>query len=240
MSDGPLLSVVIPVFNERDALPVTLARVAAAPFDKEIIVVDDGSTDGTRDYLDALQQGREKVAGLAPDRLAITFHAKNCGKGGALRTAFAAARGRFVIIQDADLEYDPSDYTHMLEPLTSGRADVVYGTRLAGGGAHRVLFFWHSLGNRLLTILSNMLTDLNLTDMETGYKAFRRELLDRLVIKSNRFGVEPELTARFSRMKCRIYEVPISYYGRTYAEGKKIGWRDAIAAFFHIIRFRFF
>jgi len=240
VSDGPLLSVVIPVFNERDALPVTLARVAAAPFDKEIIVVDDGSTDGTRDYLDALQQGREKVAGLAPDRLAITFHAKNCGKGGALRTAFAAARGRFVIIQDADLEYDPSDYTHMLEPLTSGRADVVYGTRLAGGGAHRVLFFWHSLGNRLLTILSNMLTDLNLTDMETGYKAFRRELLDRLVIKSNRFGVEPELTARFSRMKCRIYEVPISYYGRTYAEGKKIGWRDAIAAFFHIIRFRFF
>jgi glycosyltransferase involved in cell wall biosynthesis len=240
MSGEIMLSVVIPVFNERDALPVTLARVAAAPFDKEVVIVDDGSTDGTRDYLDALQQGKESVKGLSQDRLSITFQAANCGKGAALRTGFAQARGKFILIQDADLEYDPADYPQLLEPLVSGRADVVYGTRLAGGGAHRVLYFWHSLGNRLLTILSNMMTDLNLTDMETGYKAFRRDLLPRLVLKSNRFGVEPELTARFSRMKARMYEVPISYYGRTYSEGKKIGWKDGIAAFFHIIRFRFF
>jgi glycosyltransferase involved in cell wall biosynthesis len=238
--DSPLLSIVIPVFNERDSLPVTLARVAAAPYDKEVIVVDDGSTDGTADFLDGLQGGREKVQGLDPSRLSIIFHRKNCGKGAALRTGFGAAHGRFIIIQDADLEYDPSDYPRLLEPLVSGRADVVYGSRLAGGGAHRVLFFWHYAANRLLTLISNMLTNLNLTDMETGYKTFRRDILERMKVSSNRFGVEPELTAKFSRLRCRIYEVPIAYHGRTYEEGKKISWRDGIAALFHTIRFRFF
>jgi glycosyltransferase involved in cell wall biosynthesis len=158
----------------------------------------------------------------------------------ALRTGFAGLRGRFVIIQDADLEYDPSDYPLLLEPLLKERADVVFGTRFAGGGAHRVLLFWHSIGNRLVTLLSNICTDLNLTDMETGYKAFRREVLERIRIRSDRFGVEPELTAKCARLKCRIYEVPISYHGRTYEQGKKLTWRDAIAAFLHIIRFRFF
>jgi len=240
MSEGPLISIVIPVFNERDNLPVTLARVAEAPYDKEVVIVDDGSTDGTQEYLNALQAGREKVKGLEPARIRIVFQQRNSGKGAALRAGFRLAGGRFIVIQDADLEYDPSDFPHLLAPLVSGRADVVYGTRLAGGGVHRVLFFWHSIGNRLLTLFSNMMTNLNLTDMETGYKAFRTDLVPKLKLTSNRFGVEPELTARFAKLKCRIYEVPISYYGRTYEEGKKVSWRDGVAAFWHILKSRFF
>ena len=236
----PVLSVVIPVYNERDSLPVTLGRVAAAAGAKELVIVDDASTDGTRDYLKRLRDGAETVPGLEGVAVTILFHEKNQGKGAALSTAFAAARGEFIIIQDADLEYDPGDFPALLEPLTSGRADVVYGTRLTGGGAHRVLFFWHYLGNAALTLLSNMFTNLNLTDMETGYKAFRRALLDRFRLTSRRFGVEPELTAKFARLKCRIYEVPISYHGRTYEQGKKITWRDGLAALFHIVRYRFF
>jgi glycosyltransferase involved in cell wall biosynthesis len=236
----PLLSVVVPVFNERENLPIILERVAAAPYDKEVVVVDDRSTDGTREWLKDLEAGKTPVPGLDPSRTRILFHEANAGKGAALRTGFAGLRGRFVIIQDADLEYDPSDYPLLLEPLLKERADVVFGTRFAGGGAHRVLLFWHSIGNRLVTLLSNICTDLNLTDMETGYKAFRREVLERIRIRSDRFGVEPELTAKCARLKCRIYEVPISYHGRTYEQGKKLTWRDAIAAFLHIIRFRFF
>ena len=237
---GPELSVVIPVYNEREFLPVTLARVARAPFDKEVILVDDASTDGTRDWLKRLAAGRVRVPRLPRSRTTVVLHERNRGKGAALRTALARCRGRFIIVQDADLEYDPADWPAMLAPLRADRADVVYGTRLAGGGAHRVHLFWHYLGNRMLTLLSNMFTNLNLTDMETGAKAFRRDLLPRFTITSDRFGVEPELTAKFSRLGCRMYEVPISYYGRSYAQGKKITWRDGLAAFLHIVRFRFF
>jgi glycosyltransferase involved in cell wall biosynthesis len=236
---APLLSVVIPVFNERENLPVVLERVAAAPYDKEVVVVDDRSTDGTREWLKDLEAGKTSVPGLDPSRTRILFHEANAGKGAALRTGFAGLRGRLVIIQDADLEYDPSDYPLLLEPLLKERADVVFGTRFAGGGAHRVLLFWHSIGNRLVTLLSNIFTNLNLTDMETGYKAFRREVLERIRIRSDRFGVEPELTAKCARLKCRIYEVPISYHGRTYEQGKKLTWRDGLAALLHIVRYRF-
>jgi glycosyltransferase involved in cell wall biosynthesis len=236
----PELSVVIPVFNERRTLPEVLARVARAPFDAEILVVDDGSTDGGGTWLRNVAAGRIRIPGLTRSRLRAFFHNRNRGKGAALRTAFAHVRGRFVVIQDADLEYDPADWPALLGPLREGRADVVYGTRLAGGGAHRVLLFWHYVGNRMLTLFSNMLTNLNLTDMETGAKAFRGALAKRLRISSNRFGVEPELTAKFSRMGCRIYEVPVSYHGRTYAQGKKITWRDGLAALWHIVRFRLF
>jgi len=235
----PLLTVVIPVFNERENLPLVLERVAAAPYDKEVVVVDDRSTDGTREWLKELSAGKASVPGLEPSRTRILFHEANAGKGAALRTGFAGIRGRFVIIQDADLEYDPSDYPLLLEPLLKERADVVFGTRFAGGGAHRVLLFWHSIGNRLVTLLSNIFTNLNLTDMETGYKAFRREVLERIRIRSDRFGVEPELTAKCARLKCRIYEVPISYHGRTYEQGKKLTWKDGLAALLHIIRYRF-
>ncbi len=237
---APFLSVVVPVYNERKMLPVTLARVARTKFDKEIIVVDDGSRDGTREYLARLKAGRTGVPGLKRGALRIVFHRVNQGKGAALRTAFNLVRGKFVIVQDADLEYDPADYPKLIGPLKSDQADVVYGTRLAGGAPHRVLFFWHSVANSLLTLFSNMLTDLNLTDMETGYKAFRGELLKRFRVSSSRFGVEPELTAKFARLGCRIYEVPITYHGRTYKQGKKITWRDGLAALFHIVRYRFF
>ena len=240
MAATPLLSVVIPVYNERKDLPVTLARVARSPFKKEVIIVDDRSQDGTREWLQRLKAGRERVPGLVPRDTRILFHEVNRGKGSALRTAFGQVRGRYVIIQDADREYDPADFPQLLEPLIKQDADVVYGTRLTGGGVHRVLFFWHSVGNALLTLFSNMMTNLNLTDMETGYKAFRADVLRRFRITSDRFGVEPELTAKFARLKCRIYEVPISYHGRTYDQGKKITWRDGIAAFLHIVRFRFF
>jgi glycosyltransferase involved in cell wall biosynthesis len=224
------LSVVMPVFNEVQTIEEILARVQAAPFDKEIVVVDDYSTDGTVDLL--------KKIGGETENIRVFYHDRNRGKGAALRTGFAGVRGDIVIIQDADLEYDPREYPRMLEPILDGRADVVYGSRFLGG-PHRVLFFWHYLGNQFLTLLSNMLSNLNLTDMETCYKAFRREVLEGLALKSDRFGFEPEFTAKVAKRKFRIYEVPISYSGRTYEEGKKINWKDGVAAIFAIIKFRF-
>jgi glycosyltransferase involved in cell wall biosynthesis len=204
--------------------------VQAAPFDKEIVVVDDYSTDGTVDLL--------KKIGGETENIRVFYHDRNRGKGAALRTGFAGVRGDIVIIQDADLEYDPREYPRMLEPILDGRADVVYGSRFLGG-PHRVLFFWHYVGNQFLTLLSNMLSNLNLTDMETCYKAFRREVLEGLALKSDRFGFEPEFTMKVAKRRYRIYEVPISYSGRTYEEGKKINWKDGVAAIFAIIRFRF-
>jgi glycosyltransferase involved in cell wall biosynthesis len=228
---GSKLSVVIPVFNEKDTIEEILRRVQAVDvgLEKEIIVVDDGSTDGTRDTLKSLGSPQVK----------IFLHEKNTGKGGALRTGFAQAGGDIILIQDADLEYDPREYPKLLEPILDGRADVVYGSRFLGG-PHRVLFFWHYVANRFLTTFSNMLCNLNLTDMETCYKVFRREVAQKIDLKSKRFGCEPEITAKVAKQKCRVYEVPISYSGRDYAEGKKIGWKDGLAALFHIIRFRFF
>jgi glycosyltransferase involved in cell wall biosynthesis len=227
--DDFLLSVVIPVYDERDSIHEIVRRVRATPYRKEIILVDDMSTDGTRDVL-------EEFRG---DDVRIHYHEKNLGKGGALRTGFEDARGDVVVIQDADLEYDPSDYPALLAPILDGRADAVFGSRFLAG-PHRVLFFWHRLGNGLLTLLSNMMTNLDLTDMETGYKVFRGDIIRRIHIKCNRFGVEPELTAKLARMRARIYETPISYSGRDYAQGKKITWRDGVAALWHIFRFRFF
>ncbi len=224
------LSIVIPVYNEVGTIEEILNRIRSAPGDKEIIVVDDASTDGTTEWLKQM---------AVVDDVKIFFHPKNRGKGAALRTGFEHVTGDIVIIQDADLEYEPSEYGRLIGPILDGRADVTYGSRFLGG-PHRVLFFWHYVGNRFLTLLSNMLTNLNLTDMETCYKAFRASLLKDLVLKSNRFGFEPEITAKFARLKCRIYELPISYSGRGYEEGKKITWKDGFAALFHIVRFRFF
>lgn len=221
------VSVVIPVYNEVETLPLVLAKVLARPETTEVILVDDASTDGSGDYLRTL---------AGDPRLTVLFHARNQGKGAALRTGFAAAVGEIVLIQDADLEYDPEDYPALLQPILAGKADVVYGSRFLGG-PHRVLYFWHSVANRLLTLLSNMLNDINLSDMEVCYKVFRREILSRIRIESDRFGVEPELTAKVARLRARIYEVPVSYYGRTYEEGKKIGWRDGLAALWWIVRF---
>ncbi len=223
------LSIVIPVYNEIGTVDEILKRVGSVSQDKEIIVVDDGSTDGTTEWL-------KESAG---EGVQVLFHQKNRGKGAALRTGFEKVTGDIVIIQDADLEYDPGEYGRLIEPILDGRADVVYGCRFTGG-PQRVLFFWHYVGNKFLTLLSDMLTNLNLSDMETCYKVFRADLLRKIKIKSNRFGFEPEITARFAKLKCRIYEVPISYSGRTYDEGKKITWRDGMAALFHIIRFKFF
>lgn len=223
------LSIVIPVYNEIGTVDEILKRVGSVSQDKEIIVVDDGSTDGTTEWL-------KESAG---EGVQVLFHQKNRGKGAALRTGFEKVTGDIVIIQDADLEYDPGEYGRLIGPILDGRADVVYGCRFTGG-PQRVLFFWHYVGNKFLTLLSDMLTNLNLSDMETCYKVFRADLLRKITIKSNRFGFEPEITARFAKLKCRIYEVPISYSGRTYDEGKKITWRDGMAALFHIIRFKFF
>lgn len=228
-SKTPLLSVVIPVYNERRTIEEIIRRVQATPFSKEIIIVDDASTDGTRRIL--------KKA--AADNVRVFYHKRNAGKGAALRTAFAEVRGDIVVIQDADLEYDPAEYPELLKPILDGRADAVYGSRFLGG-PHRVLLFWHRVGNALVTLLSNMLTNLDLTDMETGYKVFKAEIVRKFDIKSDRFGVEPEITAKLARMKARIYETSISYSGRDYSEGKKISWRDGIAAIAHIARFRFF
>lgn len=224
------LSVVMPVFNEVRTVEEIVARVQSAPFEKEIIIIDDCSTDGTVNVL-------RKIADQSKN-IRVFYHDRNRGKGAALRTGFAGLTGDVVIIQDADLEYDPREYPKMLEPILDGRADVVYGSRFLGG-PHRVMFFWHYVGNQFLTLLSNMMSNLNLTDMETCYKAFRREVLKDLTLKSDRFGFEPEFTLKVAKRKFRIYEVPISYSGRTYEEGKKINWKDGVAAIFAIIRFRF-
>ena len=224
------LTIVIPCYNEQNTIRSIIAAVRAAPVaDKEIIVVDDCSTDGTREIL------KREIEPLVSQ---IIFHPINCGKGAALRTGFAAATGDVVIVQDADLEYDPQEYPRLLKPILDGKADVVFGSRFMGAEAHRVVYFWHMIGNRVLTLLSNMCTNLNLTDMETCYKIFRREVLQKIKIEENRFGFEPEITAKVSRLPdCRIYEVGISYYGRTYAEGKKIGWRDGFRALYAILKY---
>jgi glycosyltransferase involved in cell wall biosynthesis len=224
------LSVVVPIYNERDTLREIVRRVRQVPIPKEIILVDDGSTDGSRALL-AEMEGE-------PD-LCIVYHEKNQGKGAAIRTGFARVTGSVVIIQDADLEYDPAQYPELIQPIVEGKADVVFGSRFLAGGPHRVLYFWHYVANRFLTTLSNMFTDLNLTDMETCYKVFRREVVEAIgpTLKQNRFGIEPELTAKVARRNYRIYEIGISYSGRTYQEGKKIGLRDAIQALWCIVRY---
>ncbi len=225
------LSVVIPVYNEARTIAAVIERVLKAPVDlpREIVVVDDASTDGTRELLQ----------NLPPGEIRLVLHDVNRGKGAAIRTGVAHATGDIVLIQDADLEYDPRDYRMLLEPILEDQADVVFGNRFHGG-PHRVLYFWHYAANRALTLLTNLLTGLNVTDMEVGYKVFRRDVLRRLTLESDRFGFEPEVTVKVARLGCRVYEVPIRYYGRTYEEGKKITWRDGIAALFHILRYRFF
>jgi len=225
------ISVVMPVYNEVSTIREIVARVQAVDLEKEIIIVDDCSSDGTREQLQEITLTHQNVR--------VFYHDQNQGKGAALRTGFESASGDIVIIQDADLEYDPKEYPVLLEPILDGRADIVYGSRFLGG-PHRVLFFWHYLGNKFLTLLSNALTNLNLTDMETCYKAFKKEVLDSIKIKSNRFGFEPEFTAKVAKKGFRIYETSISYSGRTYAEGKKIGWKDGVKAIFAILWFRFF
>jgi glycosyltransferase involved in cell wall biosynthesis len=232
------LSVLVPVYNEERTLEEIARRVCEVPIAKEIIFVDDGSKDRSREILTRLHE-ENKRDGDTLNGIKVFFQAQNEGKGAALKAAFGHVTGDIVIIQDADLEYDPKDYPSLLEPIRSGLADVVYGTRFAGGGAHRVLFFWHSMGNRLLTLLSNMLTNLNLSDMEVGYKVFRAEALKGIDLKSKRFGFEPEITMKLAKKGCRFYEVPISYHGRTYEEGKKITWKDGLAALYYMIRFRF-
>ena len=226
--DTVVLSVLIPVYNERETIDLIVEAVRATPMQKEIICVNDASTDGTREVLDTLLQ-RGKI-----DRL--HHQERNRGKGAAIRKALSMSTGDVVIVQDADLEYDPADWPELLEPILDGRADACFGSRFLGG-PHRVLYFWHSVGNKVLTMVSNMFTNLNLTDMETCYKAIRGDLARSLVLTADRFGFEPEVTARLAQAGARIWEVPISYSGRTYAEGKKIGWKDGVAAFWHIVRF---
>jgi glycosyltransferase involved in cell wall biosynthesis len=225
----PTLSVVIPVYNECGTVEQIVEAVRASPVrDLEIIVVDDGSTDGTGDVL------RDKVEARVAR---VIYHERNQGKGAALRSGFAAATGDMVIVQDADLEYDPQEYPKLIEPILAGKADVVFGSRFSGGSSSRVLYYWHYVGNRLLTTLSNMFTNINLTDMEVCYKVFRREVLTRIDIEEDRFGFEPEITAKVAKLGCRIYEVGISYAGRTYGEGKKIGWRDGLRAVWCILKY---
>lgn len=221
------LSVVIPVYNEKRTILEVLDRVRGVPLPKEIILVDDGSTDGTREVLRSIPPSED---------LKIILQERNQGKGAALRAGFAAVSGDIVVIQDADLEYDPAEYPNLIQPILADKADVVYGSRFLGG-PHRVLFFWHSVGNRILTTLSNMFTDLNLTDMETCYKVFRADVLKKISLRENRFGFEPEFTAKIGKARFRVFEVPISYSGRDYSEGKKIGWKDGVAALYFIIKY---
>jgi glycosyltransferase involved in cell wall biosynthesis len=225
------ISLVIPVYNEEKYLSQILNKIIAVNISKEIIVVDDGSTDGTRKVIeDSLRKKVDKVI----------YHTFNQGKGAALRTGFQHATGDVVIIQDADLEYDPNEYSLLLQPILDGKADVVYGSRFTGHGPHRVLFFWHYLGNKLITVLSNMVTNLNMTDVETGFKVFKRDLLNKIILEEDRFGFEIEITIKLARLKCRIYEMGISYWGRDYSEGKKITWKDGIRAIFCILKYGIF
>lgn len=233
------LSVLVPVYNEERTLAEVVRRVCAFPMAKEIILVDDGSQDRSHEILTRLQEENRRVNDPL-NQIKVYFQPSNQGKGAALKTALGHVTGDIVLVQDADLEYDPADYPTLIEPIQKGLADVVYGSRFAGGGAHRVLFFWHSMGNRLLTLLSNMLSNLNLSDMEVGYKVFRAEALKGIELKSQRFGFEPEITIKLAKKGCRFYEVPISYHGRTYEEGKKITWKDGVAALYYMIRFKFF
>jgi len=223
------LSVVMPVYNERATLSVIIGRVLAVPMDIELVCIDDGSQDGSREILVDLQSRHPQ--------LRVLLQPKNMGKGAALRRGIKEASGDFVVIQDADLEYDPGEYPQLLEPLIQGKADVVYGSRFLGGGPHRVLYFWHSVGNWILTLLSNCLTNINLSDMETCYKVFRREVIQSIPIEEDRFGFEPEITVKVARRKLRVYEVGISYSGRTYEEGKKIGWKDGVRAMYCLVKY---
>jgi glycosyltransferase involved in cell wall biosynthesis len=228
-----LVSVLMPVYNEAQTICTIVERVRAVPLNKEIIIVDDGSTDGTREIL------HNHIEGHFPD-VKVLYHEKNRGKGAAIRTAIEQVAGDYVIIQDADLEYDPREYFALLAPILEGKADVVYGSRFLGGGAHRAHLFWHRVANGFLTTLSNMMTNLNLTDMEVCYKVFKVEILKKIKLRSNRFDFEPEITAKIAKMRCRVYEVPISYAGRDYEEGKKIGWKDGVMALWTIFKYKFF
>jgi len=223
------LSVVMPVYNEQATLSSVIERVLSVGLDIELLCVDDGSTDGSRQILSEIEKQRREIR--------VFLQPRNMGKGAALRRGIHEATGDYVIIQDADLEYDPNDFRRLLEPLESGQADVVYGSRFLGAGPHRVLYFWHSVGNWFLTLLSNMITNLNMTDMETCYKAFRREVIQSIPLEEDRFGFEPEVTVKIAKRQLRVYEVGISYWGRTYAEGKKIGWRDGFRALWCLVKY---
>jgi len=225
------VSIIIPVYNEKNTLRQIVEHVHAVDLglDKEIVLVDDASTDGSREILSA----------LSANGLKILYHDANRGKGAAIKTGIAASSGDIIIVQDADLEYDPAEYPKLLKPILEDKAEVVYGSRFVGGECHRVVYFWHYVGNRILTLLSNMFTNLNLTDMETGYKVFKADILKGISLEENRFGFEPEVTAKLAKTRCRVYEVGISYYGRTYEEGKKIGWKDGVRALSCILKYHF-